>query len=129
MSKLSDAFKKIWRGIQVAEPYLSVAGHLAPPPFGTILIALDALINTAEAKFPAAGSGVAKAEFFSEKGLQVAEILSGKNVNNPKTRAIVAQIGVITVQIKDFEAQLVGFKDQYQELARDLKEAIDSAKE
>jgi hypothetical protein len=124
-----NIFRKIWLGIKIAEPYLSMAGALLPPPFGTILVALDALIDRAELTFPAEGSGVQKAEFFTVQGLKVAEILSGKNVDNPKTRVIVDRIGTISVQIKNFKAQVQQLEQEYKDIVDELKDAIDSVKE
>ena len=126
---IKNAFKKIWLGIKVAEPYMMMAGKLLPPPFGTILSALDAVINAAEAKFPNEGSGVQKAEFFTEQGLKVAEILTGKNVDNPKTRALVGLIGDTAVEIKNIEARLVQLRDKYAEVVKQFKDAVDSVKE
>lgn len=129
---LKNAFKKIWLGIKVAEPYLEIAGHLLPPPFGVILTALDAVIDRAELAFPAEGSGPQKAEFFTIQGLKVAEILSGKNVDNPKTRVIVARIGTISVQIKNFKTQvqqLEQLEQEYRDIVEELKDAMDAVKQ
>ena len=126
---LKGVFKKIWFGIKVAEPYLSMAGALLPPPFGLILQSLDALIGRAELTFPAAGSGPAKAEFFTVQSLKVMEILTGKNVDNPKTRALVERIGTVSVQIKNLLTQVEQFKAEYQDIVKELKEAVDSVKE
>lgn len=125
---VKSVFKKIWLGIKVAEPYLSLAGKLLPPPIGEIVTALDIIINNAERAFPAQGSGVQKAEFFTAQGLQVMEILTGKNVDNPKTRALVGRIGTTAVAIKNLEAQLLALKQEYADIVNEVKDAIDSVK-
>lgn len=119
---IKNAFKKIWLGIKIAEPYLSMAGRLLPPPFGTILVALDELLNRAEILFPKDGSGPQKAEYFTEQGLKVMEILTGKNVDNPTTRNLAGRLATVSVQIKDFTAE-------YHEIVKELKAAIESVKE
>ena len=126
---IKNVFKKIWLGIKVAEPYLAMAGALLPPPFGLILQALDQIIDQAEVTFPHQGSGVEKAEFFTAKGLQVMEILTGKNVDNPKTRLLVDRIGTTAVTIKNLETQLVQLRAEYADIVREVKDAIDSVKD
>lgn len=126
---IKNVFKKIWAGVRVAEPYLKVAGSLAPPPFNVALLALDELINTAEARFPAEGSGVQKAQFYSAEGLKVLEIITGKNVSNPKTQAIVDRIGTVSTQIRNLTAQIHQFEQEYKDIVEELKDAIDSVKE
>jgi hypothetical protein len=126
---VKSLFKKIWFGIKVAEPYLAMAGQLLPPPFGVILSALDTLIDRAELTFPAEGSGPQKAEFFTVQGLKVMEIMTGKNVDNPQTRVLVARIGTTAVAIKNLEAQLVGLRDEYRQVVTEIKAAIDAVKD
>lgn len=124
-----DVFKKIWLGVQVAEPYMQMAGALLPPPFGLILKSLDALIEQAELRFPAQGTGTEKAEYFTEQGLKVMELLTGKNVDNPQTRLLVGRIGTIAVQIKNIETQIQQFRQEYHDVVQELTAAIDGVKE
>jgi hypothetical protein len=127
-SAIKKGFKVIWQGIQVAEPFIGLAGTLlAGTPIGPILIALDALVNRAERDFPAAGSGPEKAEFVTVAGLQVAEIVSGKNVNNPKTRDIVARGAGIVADLKNLETLIRQKRDEYTQFVKDLKDAVASA--
>lgn len=126
---VKGAFRKIWHGIKVAEPYLSLAGQLlAPGPVGLVLQMLDEVINRAEDAFPAQGSGAQKAEFFTLQALQLLEIATGKNADNPQTRALVGEIGTVTVEIKNLETQIRALRDRYVGLAKQVQAAIESAK-
>jgi hypothetical protein len=127
---IKGAFKKVWQGIKVAEPFLGTAGLLlSATPVGPILVALDALINRAEVLFPASGTGVQKGEFVTLQGLAVAEIVTGKNINNPKTRQLVADGVSVAADIKNLRTLIQQKEAEYAQFAKDLQDAIDSIKD
>ena len=128
---MKSAFKKIWKGIKVAAPYLGFAAAFFPGggAVALSLLTIENLIEQAEDIFAGEGTGAQKAKYVTAKALAAMEILTGKNVDNPKTRAIVEQIEANVVSTKNLSAQVQLLAEQYKKLVDDLKDAIEDAKE
>ena len=116
-------FRKVWLGLQVAEPYINIAASLVPGggPVALALKAFSALITRAEVEYPAQGSGVQKAEFFTLQGMKVAEIITGKNIDSPEGRALLDEYASAEVMVRNGTAQL-------QIVIQKFHDYIDSAK-
>ncbi len=126
---IKNVFKKIWMGVKVAAPYLGLAAGIFGGPVGLALLTIEQLIENAEEVITGDGTGAEKAAMVTEKSLAAMEILTGKNINNPKTRAIVGKITDNVVATKNLTTQIQLLAEDYKKLAKDLKDAIDSAKE
>ncbi len=125
-----DKLKAIWHGVKVALPYLGIAaGLLTGTPVGLALLTIEQLISQAEDIYAGSGTGPQKAAYVTEQALIAMEAVSGKNVNNPKTRALVGKITDNVVATKNAATQLRALEQEYAQLAKDLKDAIDSVKE
>lgn len=105
---VKDVFRKIWLGLTVAAPYIEGAAALLPggSPAVLVLRALSTLITRAEVLYPASGTGADKAAFVTVRGMQVAEIVTGKNFDSPEGRALVAEYANVEVAARNAQAQL-----------------------
>jgi len=128
---IKSAFKKLWKGVKVAAPYLGMAAMFVPggSPLGLALLTIESLIEKAEDIFSGQGSGLQKGALVSRESLIALELLTGKNVDNPKTRGIVDAIIANVVETKNVVARSQELAESYKELVKDLKDAIDSVKE
>lgn len=121
---VKDVFKKIWMGVQVLAPFIQGAASLIPGGGPVLLVfqSLSQLITRAETLFPAQGSGVEKAAYFTRQGMKVAEILTGKNFDSPQGIALLDEYAKAEVDVRNAQAH-------FQIIATKVKDYIASVKE
>jgi hypothetical protein len=117
---IKDVFKKIWKGVQIAAPFLGIIPVAGAA--GVILTAISHFVVKAEDLFDAPGSGVEKAQFVSIEALKVAEAVSGKNFDSPAGRRLIASVRDAEVAVRNAQAL-------YAKVSQDLKEYAENVKE
>jgi len=114
-------WKKFWSGTKIVAP---IAAGLIPggSVAATIARLVSAAVVKAEEEFPAQGTGDQKLEYVTVEVLDGLEQATGKNYNNPDTRALIEQVTKAEVAIRNAQ-QLYG------ETIIALHQAVDSVKD
>ena len=117
-------FKKLLQGTDIVLNFASIIlmGVPLKPRTSLIITTLINAIHFAEENWPESASGIEKFKFVMSLSLTSLEAASGKNVNNPKTRAILEKCVNLYVQIMNLIAQL-------KVTIKELDEAIEASKE
>jgi len=117
-------FRGIWKGAQIVANIGSVflTGIPLSSRAALIIGTIFEAIHFAEENWPNAGSGLEKFNFVMSMSLTALEQTTGRNVNNPKTRALLEECINLYVQIMNLVGQL-------RQAVKDLQGAIDSVKD
>jgi hypothetical protein len=115
-----SVFKNIWRGVQMAAPFLGIIPVAGTA--GIVLTAISHFVIQAENIFTKPGSGIEKAQYVSIEALKVAEAVTGKNFDSPEGRRLIADVTDAEVAVRNAQAL-------YAKVSTDLKAYLDSVKQ
>lgn len=119
-----SGLKKFWLGLQAAAPSIEALATLVPGggPVALGLRALMQVITNAEVMYPQQGSGSEKAHYFTITGMKVLEAVTGKNVDSPEGRALLAELAAAEVAARNAQTRIKAVVEQLDDYIRSAKE-------